>query len=225
MTILTEKTIPYKTYVKRSLVEALRTVFDDHPDKRIAKTKITIEYPTTENAYPAIIVRFFERGIHNAGVGHVEYIYRDEDKTILDKYRHYMYDGDIEFAIYALSSLDRDLIADALIQTLATGDVLPYTNQFLQRIYDYPEPIADWNYVNVNTDRIQGYGETQSPAPWLSEDQLAYSTSYRVGISGEFYSLTPSTLPAGVIESVNVYPYIGGVEPIPEGSNSSTPWE
>lgn len=239
MPLLPEQTVPYKTWIKTSLVESLRHVFDSHPDTRIrthdavrdghpikAGTKISIEYPTSELHYPSIVVRFFEREVKNAGVAHVEYIYLDELDSFGTKFRHYLYDGDIEFAIFALSSLDRDLISDSLIQTLAMPDMAAYTEEFWDRIY-WPTGVevvnnpANWNFVNLNTDKIQGFGETQTPQPWLSEDQLVYQTSYRVGIYGEFYSLPPATsLPAGTISRVNIYPYDQWVSPqvIPDGS-------
>ena len=220
-------------------MESLRNVFDSHPDSRIrthdavrdgkpikAGTKVSIEYPTSELHYPSIVVRFFEREVKNAGVGHVEYILVDELDSIATKFRHYLYDGDIEFAIFALSSLDRDLISDSLIQTLAMPDMAAYTKEFWDRIY-WPEGVnevnnkGNWNYVNLNTDKIQGFGETQTPQPWLSEDQLVYQTSYRLGIFGEFYSLPPVDVPsAGLIQQVNIYPYEQWIPntPKPDGS-------
>lgn len=239
MPLLPEQTVPYKTWIKTSLVESLRNVFDSHPDSRIrthdavrdgkpikAGTKVSIEYPTSELHYPSIVVRFFEREVKNAGVGHVEYILVDELDSIATKFRHYLYDGDIEFAIFALSSLDRDLISDSLIQTLAMPDMAAYTKEFWDRIY-WPEGVnevnnkGNWNYVNLNTDKIQGFGETQTPQPWLSEDQLVYQTSYRLGIFGEFYSLPPVDVPsAGLIQQVNIYPYEQWIPntPKPDGS-------
>src|SRR4051812_31881558 len=123
--MLPEQTIRYKTYVKTALVEALRSVFSNHPDSLLQRTKVSIDYPTSENKYPTVLVRFFEGKITNAGVGHVESLLR-EGTAIYDKYRHYLYHGDIEFAVYALSSKDRDLIADTLVQTIGMGDMATY---------------------------------------------------------------------------------------------------
>lgn len=232
MPLLPEQTIRYKTYVKQSLVEALRSVFSNHPDTLIRNTKISVDYPTSQARYPTVIVRFHERDIQNAGVGHVEYILRDNSTTIIDKFRHYLYHGDIEFAIFALSSKDRDLISDAVVQVLAMPDTATYTNSWINRLY-FPADDTDgydeakWNYVNLNSDVISPFGETQTQQPWLSEDQLQYQTSYRVGIYGEFYSLPPVddvTAANGVIEKVNVYPYIEDLEPVPEGTNDPSPW-
>lgn len=277
--LLPERTIPYKTWVKTSLVEALRQVFVNHLDDKLRKTKVSIDFPTSELQYPSIVIRFYERSIHNAGVGHVEYLYvrqgkytavvkneglvikvqslNDDELTTqvqawrnqgysvkvydqyrsINKFRHYLYNGDIEFAIFALSSLDRDLISDTVIQTLAMPDMAGYTKDFFKRIY-FPTPRTplesgdyepgEYNYVNLNTDDISGFGETQTPQPWLSEDQLVYQTSYRVGITGEFYSLPPiNTQPAfNLIEHVNFYPYLSAVgESIPSGVTDPSLWD
>lgn len=205
-------TIKYKTYVKEALVEALREVFADHPDEILRTTNVNIDFPLTEAEYPAIIIRFYERDIHNAGVGHYEFFEDENNPGRWIRYKHYLYNGDIEFAIYGLSSLDRDLLADSIVQTLAMGDLSDYTNKFLTRIYSpdaTAEPTSVDHAINLNTDQIQGFGETQMLAPWQPEDVMVYQTSYRVGIHGEIYSLTPETDAAnyGLIERVDQFPY------------------
>lgn len=226
MSLMVEKTVPYKTWVKRSLVEALREVFDDHPDVIVGRSNVTVEYPTEEARYPAIIVRFFERDINNAGVGHEEIITLDGNDY---RFKHYLYTGDIEFAIHALSSLDRDLISDALVQTLTMGDLTAYTQRFFERIYNaefdmYPK--AEYNYINLNSDHISGFGETQTPAPWQPEDVLVYQTSYRIGIFGEFYSLPPENQDGlGYVEEVDEYPYVKDIESLPTGADDPAVWQ
>jgi hypothetical protein len=211
-------TIRYKTYLKETMIEALRSVFEDHVDELLRKTKIDIDNPTDQESYPAIIVRFYERSITNAGVGHEEFLPTDIEEKFWQKFRHSFYSGDIEFAVYALSSYDRDLIADSLVQILSMGDTEDYTSQFLGRIYDAnaeEKPTSLEHFVNVNTDSIQGFGETQTTPPWGPEDVLVYQTSYRIGVWGEFYSLTrPQTYV--VIERAEQYPYLKEIEPVPD---------
>ena len=210
------QTIKYKQYVKETLVEALRAVFASHPDQILANTKVDIDFPMTEAQYPAVIVRFFERTIQNAGVAHTEFLPELDPNTgdptgAYIKFKHYLYNGDIEFAIYALSSYDRDLVADSLVQTLTMGDLEAYTDQFLNRVYE-ANPVSDPgsldHFINLNTDKIMGFGETQQMAPWGPEDVMVYQTSYRVGISGEFYSRTPPNTVHGVVDRVEAYPYM-----------------
>lgn len=133
------------------------------------------------------------------------------------KFKHSLYHGDIEFAIYALSSLDRDLIADTIVQTIRFGDLASYTNNFFNRIYPkdadaFPDSIG--HYININSDQIQGVNETQSAVPWGAEDDLVYNSSYRTRIFGEFYSLPPD-VPYQYISKILLYPYIEGVDPVP----------
>lgn len=205
------QTIQYKTYVKTTLVEALWSVFAAHPDTILRKTKVTIDFPMDEAAYPAIVVRFYEREIKNAGIAHSEWVEQDNAPRTYVEYKHFLYNGSIEFAVYALSSYDRDIISDSLVQTLTMGDMESYTTPFLTRIYEpgvIAEPVSANHFININTDQIQGFGETQQIAPWLPEDVMVYQTSYRVGISGEFLSRTPPTVnPVGLVERVEQYPY------------------
>lgn len=223
--LLPERSIPYKTFVKTALVLALREQFKNHPDSGLRRTKVSIDYPNTQASYPTIIVRFFEREITNMGVGHVEFIYIDELDTISYPFRHFLYTGDIEFAIMALSSKDRDLISDALVTVLALSDPTRQTD-FFDRIYEptfdlNPSDAYDsfrYNFLNLNTDKVMGFGETQNPAPWLTEDQLQYQSSYRIGVFGEFYSLPPDTpVATQQLAKVNLLPYLDGIEPVPVG--------
>lgn len=222
-TISPQRTIHYKSYVKTALVQALRDVFTNHIDSLLAKTKVTIDYPLDRADYPTIIVRFFERDLRNMGVGHIESI-RDAN-GVVTKYKHYFYTGDIEFGILALSSLDRDLLSDSLVEIISMGNLAGYTNQFFERIYapsseptspDY-DPYTGYHFINLNTDQIQGFGENQQIAPWMAEDVLVYQCSYRIGITGEFYSLPPAAT-FGIIEQVDAFPYMGeNGDPVPTG--------
>lgn len=218
---LPQRTVRYKTYVKTAIVEGLQDVFHNHVDHMLRKTRVSIDYPKDELDYPTVLVRFFEREIKNAGVGHEQFL------SVVDaagtegmfRFKRYFYTGDIEIAIYALSSLDRDLLADSVVQILTMGKMEEYTNRFLGRIYisSDQDPTAANHFININTDSIAGFGETQGPTPWESEDDLVYSTSYRTKVFGEFLSLPPD-MPIGYVEAVKVYPYVGGVEPVPEGT-------
>lgn len=228
--LLPEKSIPYKTFVKSTLVLALREQFRNHPDVSLRRTKVSIDYPNTAASYPTVLIRFFEREISNIGIGHVEFLYIDEEQTILYPFKHFLYNGDIELAILSLSSKDRDLISDALVTILAmSGPNNPtdFYNKISSPIFDLdPGDDVDpfrYNFVNLNTDKISGFGETQNPAPWLTEDQLQYQSSYRIGIMGEFYSLPPITQTSlGILNKVNILPYLDGVDSIPTGVTAAS---
>lgn len=224
-----EKTIPYKTYIKTAIVQALRPVFQNHPDTLLDdKVKVSIENPTTEADYPAIVIRFQEDAIKNIGVGHREYFW-DEDAEKFAKFKHYYFHGALEFVVYALSSKSRDLVTDALVQTITMGDLAGYTNAFFARIYtkNYTQfPDSKYNFIKMNTDELQPSGETQIETSWgeRAGNQFLYQSAYRLEVEGEFYSLPPENPQYGLIEKVNVYPYLQDIEPVPEGTDDPSPW-
>jgi hypothetical protein len=131
-----------------------------------------------------------------------------------------------------LSSLDRDLIADSIVQIIGMGDMAQWTQQFFDRIYveEFTElPKGEYNHLDINSDQLQGFGESQNAAPWAAEDALVYQASYRVGIAGGFYSLPPEISDAlGYVDDVIQYPYhgvtLGGQEAIPTGAEDSGVW-
>lgn len=234
------QTIKYKTHIKTVIVEGLSEVFSNHPDSILRKTHVGIDFPLEEASYPSIVVRFYERDIHNAGVGHKESVETEEGSGRWVNIEHFLYNGDIEFAVYALSSLDRDLVSDSLVQTLTMSKTEPYTRQLWDRVYSTGGADETNHMMNLNTDKIQGFGETQQIAPWLPEDTMVYQVSYRIGIFGEFNSRIPAAVNYGLVERIETYPYIGSIgEPVPEPGWSgpddiqgtpddepdSTPWE
>ena len=230
-----QQTIHYKTYIKGLLRQALEDVFAEHPDPILQRqTKVSSSLPQTQAQYPTVIVRFYERDLHNMGVGHHEWIGLKDPSTGEPtnewiRFKHYGYSGDIEFAIYALSSEDRDLMADAIVQILSMGDTEAYSHPFYDRLYkpNYDEdPTAIEHFINLNSDRIMGYGESEMIAPWMPEDVLVYQTSYRIPIMGEFYSRTPPFVPLGLVSEVDLYPYDPSVgDPVPNPNpNDPSPW-
>lgn len=233
MEYMPQMTVRYKTYVKKALVQAVRGVFDNHKDKLLARTKVTLDYPRSNAEIPSVIVRLHERDIRNMGVGHEEHIHLDGPNgepqgTGVYKFGHSLYHAEIEYAIIALSSLDRDYISDTIVQTIMMGKLEGYTNTFFERIYPderqehYPDSI--WHTISINSDVVTGGGESQSPVPWEAEDDLLYQTTYRTEVMGEFYSVPPN-LPNGYITNVLLFPYIGGLEDIPEGDSKAQLWE
>lgn len=322
-----ERTIRYKTYAKSTLISGLNSVFTRHPDDLLQRTRASIEFPRTEVDYPCVVVRFFEREVFNAGVGHEEkvsftgesdsievsvtlnavgavqlswptvanatgykvykgtapsketnsfvmtgasftdvgstgtpdgvpteitalvdtpqptavvspagnlapgtYYYRVTALTPSQvvKFQHYFYSADVEFAIYALTAYDRDLVADTVVQTVAMGTLDAYTNSFFERIYPSNDlyPDAQLHFININSDRIQGFGESQNQTPWGAEDALVYQSSYRVGVFGELYSLPP-TLTYAMVQRVALAIFSTGsdapVALIPPGTDPTAP--
>jgi hypothetical protein len=117
-----------------------------------------------------------------------------------------------------MSSVDRDVVRDALVEILAMWQVSAGGQALTNRLFWSNEttPYGLWHYAVLNFDLITGYGEQATIAPWIPEDTMVYEVSYRVPIFGEFYSMTPAVLsPTGFITEVDVYPWIQGVDPAP----------
>lgn len=237
---LPELTVKYKTYLKTAVQEGLASVFAHHPDEMLRTreesptvtrgTKVTLEWPRTKDRYPCVVIKFYERNIQRMGVGHEEWIKLQSNDLAPTKMYHNVYDGDLEFAIYGLSSYDRDLMSDTLVQTITMGWLEGWTNNFMNGLYggtyDYATyadadittvPDAHWNHVTLNHDTLSGFGETQMPVPWNSEDDQLYMVQYRVAVFGEFYSVPPRDLSGDYVRRVPLYPYIQDIEPVPQG--------
>lgn len=214
-----QKTLQYKTYLKRAFSEALLNAFNEHPDKDIAKTKVDINYPMDHAGFPCIVVKFFGKEIKNAGIAHEEWGPSPIDPkwpegpfTRWIKYQDQLYHGDIAFEIYGLSSLDRDKISDALVEAVKMNVVSKEGISFYERIYNSlnKTPYGERHYITVNTDIFTEYGEQEPINSWFAEDQLLYQASYRVGLLGQIYSPTPKfpgNIDYGFIEEVDIYPW------------------
>lgn len=292
-----QQTLQYKTFLKRTMVEALQNAFNLYADPTLLKTKIAVDYSSDRADYPAIVVKFYEQTIQNIGVGHKEWGPVEDELRLFGKgkltkgsgvigelptvqdlfpgetevkgsglpqgtfvlkiidahsilvnkpasqsgeenlsfrgsvdlftkfieYHHSMYQGDVALEVYGLSSVDRDKIADAILEIVQMGTVGPEGVSFQERIYDTIglSPYSDWHFIAVNTDLVSGFGEREEMPPWGPEDQLLYRCEYRVPILGEFYSVTPQ-LGAGTLDlvrEVDVYPWnTVGISDEPDGA-------
>lgn len=228
-------TIRYKTYLKQCIVEALGAVFEDHPDTLLRDTKVRLQSSFEEADYPTIVVGYQETTVNDAGIGHYERCQDAISGLWYKQYRKHYY-GNLTFTISALSTLDRDLISDALVETIMMSPVRAYTNFFLTRIYDPEEfermksmPIGSigtahyYNLLNIGNQKLQPGGESAVPAPWGPEDVLVYQTSYSVATFGEVLSLPPAVLYT-LISDVRSYPYIAPIDPVPTGADDPALW-
>jgi len=138
------------------------------------------------------------------------------------EYHHSIYHGDIALEVYGLSSVDRDKIADALVEVVQMGTVGEEGNSFQERIYDTIglSPYSNWHFIAVMTELLSGYGDREEMAPWMAEDTWVYRCEYRVPIIGEFYSITPKGDKGALelVKRVKVYPWnTDGISDDPEG--------
>lgn len=77
-----QATLQYKTFLKRTFVEALQNAFVLYEDETLAKTKIGTNYAMDEADFPNIVVKFYEQSVKNMGVGHAEWGHDEEQEEL-----------------------------------------------------------------------------------------------------------------------------------------------
>lgn len=226
-----QQTIHYKTFVKTAMALGLREVFLQHPDSNLRTsvgadgkqlgTKVTLDSPTSQAHYPAIVVKFYGRNIQNVGVGHEEY----SNGT---RFQHFWYDGDIALEAHALDPRTVDYLSNTIVQTITVGSLEAWTNQLFKRLNAFTvadNPDYAYNSITITSDKIQEFGESKEPTPWGSEDSFIYRNSYRSAVLGEYYSVPVTPDFEQIINRVYFYPYESDAgEPVPTGSNDPAPW-
>ncbi len=212
MAVLREEIpVSYKTTINRTLVRGLRDVFTNtYPDADFQSLNIVVDYPLTEIEYPAIVCKYREGQIPNAGVGHAEWFPAPDGS--LRKWKHRRFEGQIEFAVCTLSPLDRDVLSDALVEVLSFGDLDELQNNFFIRVYGEigveVGTLGLLHQISLNTDQINPTGESSSIAPWQPEDVLVYTNGYTIDCHGGFYNTLRTTPPLGYIQNAIIEPYI-----------------
>jgi len=196
----------YKTLVKRTIVRALRSVFTDRFDEEQFKNlHIVPEFPMTKQQYPAIMVRYNGSSISNAGVGHEELFYDDDNN--LRTWYHRRFEGNLEFVCLGMTTLDRDVLTDAVMEILSFGYLDDLRSEFFDEVYghinDPSKVITRLNQITLNTDIITPGGDSAGPAPWEPEDTLIYQDSISIQITGGFYNGLPM-IPDGIVGNVKI---------------------
>lgn len=203
-----ERVTGYKTLVKHSIVNAIRSVFDnEYPDRQLRNINVNTEYPLALQDFPAIIIRYHEDLVTNAGVGHQELLY--DRYGALRSFQHSRFEGSIEFVILGETSYDVDIVSDALIDMIRHGSLSLITSSFFTGVYS--EAAIEGSQVILNTDMVYGRGDSSTMTGWLSEDARIYEAGYTVPIHGAFYSSDPEGQ-LMFIREVTVYPYMDGDE-------------
>jgi hypothetical protein len=196
-----EPAVQYKRIVKRVLISALRTVFSEqYPDPQLANLFVSTTNPLKRENFPAVIVRFNENFVKNAGVSHQEMILNDNNFN--QSSRHFYFEGGIQFVLYALSPLDLDVLSDSLIELLAFGRLNSLTDKFFSKVYN---DIEDGYQFSIASDQITASGESVTQPVWFPEDMLLYQSSYTVKCHGAFYSLLDKGTVSGYVDEILAY--------------------
>lgn len=172
--------------VKRTLVISLRRALTDSGlslnDQRL---HVDMEYPFEEASYPAAWVQFSFTDLIDSGLGHVQKVIVDDQEVDVRQWR---YRGQVTITFMALSSLDRDRIADKFISVYAFSDVdysgitsAGSSTHFLQELASSP-----YVSLTLQSGTLRPRGQSTSVGvPW-DPGQLVYEDSYNFNLEGEF---------------------------------------
>lgn len=188
--------------VKRAVMNALREALTGTTLNHLVNgsdVTIDMEYPIEKENYPGIWVQFSFNEIVQAGVGH-EPLLRTvtapattttPEQINWEPMREFQFKGRVTLTIVALTSLERDRIADAVITMLAFSRPPEMaltkpdedTKQFRQLI----ESLANNPYVSLtlNHDQIIPGGQAMTTGvPW-DEEIPGYEDTYSFDILGQ----------------------------------------
>ena len=165
------------TPAKKVVIQALRNTFTAmYPNDKLSRLNIDIEYPYKEEQYPGIWVRFSPSKIQSSGLN-------PNTHTPTEIYSIWHFEGTFSMTIIALSSKERDLISDGLIEAYAFASVMPSASIFYQTI-------TSSNLINISlqSDIITSSGQTETVGtPW-DDDKIAYEDRYSFEVVGQVRS-------------------------------------
>ena len=168
--------ITYKIALKRLVVNELRNYFYNiSVSQTMNEINCTVEYPNTPEKYPAVVVGYKEKTVHDAGLGHIE-----EDQNL--NMERWLFSGNMTFEIMSLTNLERDFIADHLIALFAFGS-------FLSIPFEADVTSSVMIDVQPNLKIITPIPEnTMAGASWGVTDARIYTVGYSFALIGSFTS-------------------------------------
>lgn len=188
--------------VKRGVITALRTTLTgaSFGEDSESEVYVDMEYPAKVENYPGIFVQFSTSVLQPSGMAH---------ETITEDGKHikqWYYEGRVSLLVLALSSLERDRIADVIISEFAFQDTdrNPETGESKSSLFSTLEA-SPYVTIGINSDALRPSGQSITVGtPWNPE-QLVYEDNYGFDIIGEFQQTRDST---GLVTlgRIDVYP-------------------
>lgn len=162
---------------KKAMIRALRATFTAlYPDNKLSSMNIDIEYPYLEEHYPGIWVRFSLHKIQASGLDPTQ---RNDDEIFAVWY----FEGTFSLMMIALSSKERDLIADGFIEAYAFGAQMPSASPFASTLLS-----SDLINMTLQSDVLTAGGQTENVGvPW-DDDKIAYEDRYSFEVVGQVRS-------------------------------------
>jgi hypothetical protein len=194
------------------LTNGMKATFDnEYPVADFRDLTVSMEFPARKEDYPSIWVGWSPSGsVQTAGVGHKEY----GDPTGGDgpevEFRRWRFSGTATFTIVALTSLERDRLADEVIKVLAFG------GESIDGREDFRGYLESNEFIGMNADfdQIEQQGVAETPGtPW-GTDEVIYEITLGLRCLGEFVSAGQGDLVP--LSAINVIPYVT-TDPTSEG--------
>lgn len=179
--------------VKRAVISSIRTglrgtSMDNNLDEN-EKFHVSIEYPTQETEFPGVWVQFSIETLQRGGLGMMSLTEVDGQWGSVHEWQ---FTGRITLTIAAMSSKDRDRLADTVISALAFSRppdlVIRKRGQDAQQNRGLITAINNNPYValTLNTDQVMSGGQTVTAGiPW-APNVLLYEDNYAVTCQGQF---------------------------------------
>lgn len=188
--------------VKRAVMNALREALTGTSLNHLVNgTDVTVsmEYPIEKESYPGIWVQFSFNEIVQAGIGHeplirnvlAEATANTPEVINWETMREFQFKGRVTLTIVALTSLERDRLADAVITMLAfsrtPNNVITDPTQDTKQLRQLISSLAENPYVSmtINHDQVIPGGQGMTTGvPW-DEEIPGYEDSYSFDILGQ----------------------------------------
>lgn len=192
---------------KKSMIRALRTTFTSmYPNTKLSSMNIDIEYPYLEEHYPGIWVKFSPHKIQASGLDPTQ---RTDDEI----FGVWYFEGTFNLMILALSSKERDLISDGLIEAYAFGAQMPSAAVFTQTLLS-----SDLINMTLQSDIINSGGQTESVGvPW-DDDKIAYEDRYSFEVVGQVRSRVQPGVVFTHVSEIQVEGTLDNVDGAPNNS-------
>ncbi|QGJ94897.1 hypothetical protein SEA_REDWATTLEHOG_37 [Gordonia phage RedWattleHog] len=178
--------------VKRGVIQAFRVALNGSTfNDDSSPVYVEMEYPLEKVHYPGVWVQFSLTSLSPAGHGH---LFRDPDSG--DLLQEMVYQGRVTLTLVALSSRERDRLADLIINTLSFSRVSS-PNVITENGYQETfSPLYDeFNKnphvsISINSDRPNPMGQAVNVGtPW-DPDTLVYEDAYSFEVLGQFMLVT-----------------------------------
>jgi hypothetical protein len=193
--------------MKKLIIRALRATFTSlYPNTKLADMNIDLEYPYREEHYPGIWVKFNPHKLQASGL--------DPTQSTADEvFAVWHFEGTVSLMIMALSSKERDLISDGLIEAYAFGALMPSVSPFFSTILN-----SELINMTPQSDILTPGGQTESVGvPW-DDDKLAYEDRYSFEVVGQFRSRIQSGVTFTNLSEIQVGSTLTNVPGAPDNS-------